>query len=146
MTETRDSVDQMNNSLQNIFLEGFERLRGVMIATTNLQENMDSAFSRRFHLKLELPQPSETERVQLWELHLPPTIPRSRDLDIEKLSRDYILTGGQIKIIIQNAATEAASRQGTDQVLKQSDLMKYCELEGTNTANQRTVPIGFAVA
>ena len=146
MTEARDSVDQMNNSLQNIFLEGFERLRGVMIATTNLQENMDSAFSRRFHLKLELPQPSETERVKLWHLHLPPTIPRSKDLDIEKLSRDYILTGGQIKIIIQNAATEAASRHGDAQVLKHSDLMKYCELEMANGSSSNAIPMGFAVA
>ena len=146
MTEARDSVDQMNNSLQNIFLEGFERLRGVMIATTNLQENMDSAFSRRFHLKLELPQPSELERLQLWQLHLPPTIPRSKDLDIEKLSRDYILTGGQIKIIIQNAATEAASRKGKAQVLRLSDLMKYCELEQANGTIHNTTPMGFAVA
>ncbi|MBT4362191.1 MAG: hypothetical protein HOD11_14620 [Candidatus Marinimicrobia bacterium] len=136
----------MNNSLQNIFLEGFERLRGVMIATTNLQENMDSAFSRRFHLKLELPQPSELERLQLWQLHLPPTIPRSKDLDIEKLSRDYILTGGQIKIIIQNAATEAASRKGKAQVLRLSDLMKYCELEQANGTIHNTTPMGFAVA
>ena len=117
-----------------------------MIATTNLQENMDSAFSRRFHLKLELPQPSETERFKLWQLHLPPTIPRSRDLDIGKLSRDYILTGGQIKIIIQNAATEAASRQGKDQVIKYSDLMKYCELELVNRTDKKIAQMGFAVA
>ncbi len=117
-----------------------------MIATTNLQENMDSAFSRRFHLKLELPQPSEIERVQLWQLHLPPTIPRSMDLDIKMLSRDYVLTGGQIKIIIQNAATEAASRRGKSQILKQSDLMKYCEIEIGTGAMKQGNPIGFAVA
>jgi hypothetical protein len=143
MTEARDSVDQMNNSLQNIFLEGFERLQGVMIATTNLQENMDSAFSRRFHLKLELPQPGAKERVKLWQLHLPPTIPRSRDLDIEKLSCDYILTGGQIKIIIQNAATEAASRTGAAQKLKHDDLIKYCELEVNHNPDDSAFRVGF---
>ncbi len=145
MSDTSSSIDQMQNSIQNIFLEGFERLRGVMIATTNLQENMDSAFSRRFHLKLELPQPSETERIQLWQLHLPPTIPRSKDIDIEKLSSDYILTGGQIKIIIQNAAAEAASRKGKAQVLRQNDLMKYCELETIN-GQTKTTPMGFAIS
>jgi SpoVK/Ycf46/Vps4 family AAA+-type ATPase len=146
LSETHSSVDQMQNSMQNLFLEGFERLRGVMIATTNLQENMDSAFSRRFHLKLELPVPGCEEREKLWELHLPPTIPRSRNLDIRKLSHDYVLTGGQIKIIIQNAATEAASRKGKSQILMLSDLIKYCELEGTNGANQKPAPIGFAIA
>ena len=146
MTEARDSVDQMNNSLQNIFLEGFERLRGVMIATTNLQENMDSAFSRRFHLKLELALPDEAERVRLWELHLPPTVPRSADLDIASLAKHYPLSGGQVKIIIQNAATEAASRQVEDRILKQGDLMKYCELELANGCIKETVPMGFGIA
>jgi SpoVK/Ycf46/Vps4 family AAA+-type ATPase len=136
----------MQNSLQNIFLEGFERLKGVMIATTNLQDNIDSAFGRRFHLKLELPVPDFIEREKLWELHLPPTIPRYKNLDIKKLAQDYILSGGQIKIIIQNAATEAASRNGRSRVLKQQDLLKYCKVEiGTGATNQSN-PIGFAVA
>jgi len=146
LSETRSSVDQMQNSMQNLFLEGFERLRGVMIATTNLQDNIDSAFSRRFHLKLELPIPRVDERKKLWDLHLPPTIPRSDDLDISKLSQDFILTGGQIKIIIQNAATEAASRRGKAQILNQSDLLKYCELEFSNGSTQNTIPMGFGIA
>jgi len=122
LTETRTSVDQMQNSMQNIFLEAFERLRGVMIATTNLQDNIDSAFSRRFHLKLELPMPAKSERERLWGLHLPPSIPRSSDVNIEALSTSYNLSGGQIKIIVQNAATEAASRSIKHRILKQCDL------------------------
>ena len=146
LNETRTSVDQMQNSLQNLFLEGFERLRGVMIATTNLQDNIDSAFSRRFHLKLELPMPERGEMASLWDLHLPKTIPRAKDVNITELSESYKLSGGQIKIIVQNAATEAAARKGRARVLKQRDLVKYCDIEiGIGTTKQST-PIGFAIA
>ena len=146
LSETRTSVDQMQNSIQNLFLEGFERLRGVMIATTNLQDNMDSAFSRRFHLKLELPMPGKAERIKLWELHLPPSIPRASGLDIDALATSYNLSGGQVKIIVQNAATEAASRKGNSRVLKQEDLVKYCNIEIGNGTIQQGHPMGFAVA
>ena len=146
LNETRSSIDQMQNSLQNLFLEGFERLRGVMIATTNLQDNMDSAFSRRFHLKLELPMPAKDERSLLWELHLPPTIPRARDINLIALSTKFDLSGGQIKIIVENAATEAAARRGKSRVLKQADLIKYCDVEVGNGSIKQTTPIGFAIA
>ena len=90
--------------------------------------------------------PAKTERVKLWELHLPPGIPRASDVDIEILATSYVLSGGQIKIIVQNAATEAATREGQARVLKQNDLVKYCLIEiGNDSANQCKT-IGFAVA
>ncbi|MBT5271624.1 MAG: ATP-binding protein [Candidatus Marinimicrobia bacterium] len=146
LNETRSSIDQMQNSLQNLFLEGFERLRGVMIATTNLQDNMDSAFSRRFHLKLELPMPGKDERTELWELHLPPTIPRAMDINLGSIANEFDLSGGQIKIIVENAATEAATRKGKARVLKQADLIKYCHVEVGSGTTQQSTPIGFAIA
>ena len=145
LNETRSSIDQMQNSLQNLFLEGFERLRGVMIATTNLQDNMDSAFSRRFHLKLELPMPGRDERTKLWELHIPPTIPRASDINLGELASKFDLSGGQIKIIVENAATEAAARRGKSRVLKQADLIKYCHIEVGNGAIKHSTPMGFAI-
>ncbi|EPO4030035.1 AAA family ATPase, partial [Campylobacter jejuni] len=39
--------DKMHNQMQNIFLEQIERFSGVIIATTNFLESLDSAFSRR---------------------------------------------------------------------------------------------------
>ena len=146
LNETHSSIDQMQNSMQNLFLEGFERLRGVMIATTNLQDNIDSAFSRRFHLKLELPMPGKDERAKLWELHLPPTIPRASDINLNELAIKFNLSGGQIKIIVENAATEAAARRGKSRVLKQADLIKYCLIETDNGAIKHNTPIGFAIA
>ncbi len=43
----------MHNQMQNIFLEQIERFDGILIATTNLLESLDKAFSRRFNYKIE---------------------------------------------------------------------------------------------
>ena len=57
------STDHTRNEMQNIFLEQLERFEGILIATTNLVELMDSAFSRRFHHKIEFKRPGPEERL-----------------------------------------------------------------------------------
>ena len=46
------AVEKMENSIQNIILQEMETLDGIMIATTNLQQNLDKAFERRFLYKI----------------------------------------------------------------------------------------------
>ncbi|MBC8214776.1 MAG: ATP-binding protein [Candidatus Marinimicrobia bacterium] len=138
------SVESMKNAMQNLFLEAFENLKGIMIATTNLRTSMDPAFSRRFHLKLELPKPEATERQKLWKLHLPKTIPGAEKIDTKALATRYKLTGGQIDIIVKNATTEAATRKGKQRKLLQTDLNKYCELEIASTFENNNNRIGFS--
>ena len=58
--------DQMHNQMQNIFLEQIENFRGMLIATTNLLENIDKAFSRRFNYKIEFKKPNKLQREKLW--------------------------------------------------------------------------------
>ena len=133
----------MFNSLQNLFLEAFEKLRGVLIATTNMKENLDTAFSRRFHLKLDFPIPGKNERKSLWKLHLPDSIPGAKEIDINYLSSLYKITGGQIAIIVKNAATEAVFRKGKNTILTLDDLMKYCDIETASMFGSSNMKIGF---
>lgn len=143
LKDTGSSVDVMFNSLQNLFLEAFEKLRGVLIATTNMKENLDTAFSRRFHLKLEFPFPESRERKKLWKLHLPASIPGAKNIDVETIAEQFRLTGGQIAIIVRNAAAEAVNRKGPDRILKQMDLIKYCEIETASMFDNPYQKIGF---
>ena len=53
------STGSTRNEMQNIFLEQFEKFEGILIATSNLVELMDSAFSRRFHHKIEFKRPGQ---------------------------------------------------------------------------------------
>jgi len=103
-------ADQMHNQMQNIFLEQIENFRGMLIATTNLLENIDKAFSRRFNYKIEFKKPDQIQRLQLWELMLPTDAPYEKKFDIKELS-SYSLTGGQINLIVKNTAYKVAVRK-----------------------------------
>ncbi len=103
-------ADQMHNQMQNIFLEQIESFEGVLIATTNLLENIDAAFSRRFNYKIEFKKPNKAQRKKLWELMLPKNAQYEKDFSIIELS-EYQLTGGQINIIIKNTAYNVAIRK-----------------------------------
>ena len=102
--------DQMHNQMQNIFLEQIEKFRGMLIATTNLLENIDKAFSRRFDYKIEFKKPNEVQREMLWRKMLPENAPYEESFDIKKLST-YSLTGGQIHLIVKNTAYKVAVRE-----------------------------------
>lgn len=101
-------ADKMHNQMQNIFLEQIEKFDGILIATTNLLETIDSAFSRRFNYKIEFKKPNHQERKQLWSKMLPKNAPYDNGFNIDVLS-EYVLTGGQISIIIKNVAFYVAS-------------------------------------
>lgn len=123
------SCTETENAIQNIFLEELETFPGIFIATTNLLTNLDDAFSRRFHFKLEFLIPDEDCRRQLWKLYLPSSIPGSDTIDIEYLAKTYILNGGQIQLVVQNACGEAILRSIKDKFLTISDIIKYANLE-----------------
>jgi len=104
------SADQMHNQMQNIFLEQIEKFQGILIATTNLLENIDQAFSRRFNYKIEFKKPDQKQRLTLWKMMLPKNAPYAEEFDIEKLTT-YPLTGGQINLIVKNTAYQVAARK-----------------------------------
>ena len=103
------STDKMHNQMQNIFLEQIERFDGILIATTNLLDNIDKAFSRRFNYKIEFKKPGKKQRLRLWQFMLPENANYAEDFDMHELSR-HELTGGQINLIIKNTAYKVAVR------------------------------------
>lgn len=90
-----DSVDKMENAMQNIILQEMETLDGIMIATTNLTNNLDAAFERRFLYKIEFPKPTPKESRHIWQAMLP-TLTDSEAL---MLAEKYAFSGGQIENI-----------------------------------------------
>ncbi|MEA3289134.1 MAG: ATP-binding protein, partial [Campylobacterota bacterium] len=99
--------DKMHNQMQNIFLEQIENFDGMLVATTNLLDSIDKAFSRRFNYKIEFLKPDEKQRIELWNKMLPANLPVEKDMNIVKLSK-YNLTGGQIEMVIKNTAYKIA--------------------------------------
>ncbi|EAK6619930.1 ATP-binding protein, partial [Campylobacter jejuni] len=102
--------DKMHNQMQNIFLEQIERFSGVIIATTNFLESLDSAFSRRFDYKIEFKKPDFKDRLKIWEKFLPKKALFEKDFNINILS-NYELSGAQILMVVKNTALKVAVSQ-----------------------------------
>ena len=65
------AVDKMENTMQNILLQEMENLRGILIATTNLQTSMYKAFERRFVYKIQFERPNLEARANIWHSMIP---------------------------------------------------------------------------
>lgn len=138
-TDTSSSTSQMYNQMQNIFLEQIENFEGILIATTNLLDNLDKAFSRRFNYKVEFKLPSKDERIEIWKNHLPKNAQFEKSFDLEKLA-EYKLSGGQIDLIIKNSAYLVATRSKS--IFKTEDFIKEIEREKSSSFDGNRV-MGF---
>ena len=135
------STDKMYNQMQNIFLEQIEKFEGVLIATTNLLQNLDKAFSRRFNYKLEFKKPGLKQRLQLWQLMLPENADYEEGFAIDTLA-SYTLTGGQINMIVKNTAYSVAVKN--EPVFKMEDFKEQIKKE-TGSEFENEAAMGFGV-
>lgn len=92
------NVAQTENTIQNIILDEMENLEGILIATTNLTDNFDGAFERRFLFKIRVDNPSEESRLAIWGSR----IKNLPETSLNRLS-GYELSGGQIDNIVRKA-------------------------------------------
>ncbi len=141
-SQSLHSVDKMHNQMQNIFLEQIENFNGVLIATTNLLENIDPAFSRRFDYKIEFKKPDFSQRVLLFRNYLPENALYEENFSIEELAK-YPLTGGQIKVIIKNTALNIAVKDEPIFTMDEFKNIIQRELSGSFGENSS---MGFIVS
>ncbi len=107
--EVKQAQDRFANQEVSFLLQRLEVFEGCAIITTNLQENIDEAFLRRFGAVIEFPMPSPAERYRLWDRAFPKYAPRGKDLDIEYLARQFTIAGGAIINASINACITAAA-------------------------------------
>ncbi|MDR2130132.1 MAG: AAA family ATPase [Odoribacteraceae bacterium] len=116
------SVAQTENAIQNIILQEMENLDGIMIATTNLTQNLDRAFERRFLYKIEFEKPSAEARQMIWLSMLPALSTR----EAEELAVAYDFSGGQIENIVRKRVVDGILN-GTG--LSMEEMHDYCRGE-----------------
>lgn len=128
-----NAVDKMENSLQNIILQEMEQLDGIMIATTNLQENLDKAFERRFLYKIKFEKPTEEARASIWH----EMIPELNEMDVQALASKYDFSGGQIENIARHYAIDSILHGVNDDALAM--LVTHCDNERLDSREVRKV-------
>ncbi len=121
------AVDKMENSMQNIILQEIENLKGILIATTNLTKNMDSAFERRFLYKVEFEKPAREAKQSIWQSMLPSL----SAADAEVLATKYDFSGGQIENIVRKQSVEEILIGRSVNI---SRLIEFCEEERLDKA------------
>lgn len=131
------SIDKTENAIQNILLEAMENIDGIMIATTNLTCNLDSAFDRRFLYKVEFHQPSVEAKTHIWKVFLPDL----NTADARWLARSFDFSGGQIENIARKVMVDHLLFGDTPDLARIEEICIKEQISGRTGGNRR--PIGF---
>ncbi len=130
------AVDKMENSIQNIILQEMEKLEGILIATTNLTQNLDKAFERRFLYKIRFNKPGLEPRTKIWQSMIPDlTFGQAREL-----AERFDFSGGQIENITRKKMIKSII-DGTEPDF--AEVKGYCSeelIQGNGSDNRK---IGF---
>lgn len=138
MSGAERSTDKMENSIQNIILQEMETLDGIMIATTNLTENLDDAFERRFLYKVEFERPDASVRAHIWHAMLP----ELDDNECKALAEGFDFSGGQIENVARKFAIDSILGD-LDQVDRLTELTTLCSEERINDTMADRRRVGF---
>lgn len=132
----QQSVDKMDNAMQNIILQELEDLEGILIATTNLTSNLDSAFERRFIFKIEFHKPDTEVKSRIWRSMLSEL---SADEALQ-LAMRFDFSGGQIENVARKRTVDyiLSGRYAT-----LDELETYCRAELLAGSGQRKHIAGF---
>jgi hypothetical protein len=84
-------------------LQRLEDHPGLVILASNLRDEIDPAFVRRFHVILQFPRPSPEERARIWRVALPREAPVGADVNLGALAK-LDLTGAGIVGTARTAA------------------------------------------
>ena len=119
--------------MQNIILEEMEKFEGIMIATTNLADNLDAAFERRFLFKVKFDNPSIEAKKKIWKNKLN----WLDDKSLETIAGAYDFSGGQIDNI--------ARKVEMDEIItgRHADYNELIELCVNEKLGEKICRIGF---
>jgi ATPase family associated with various cellular activities (AAA) len=143
--EVRHGTDRYANLEVGYLLQRLEEHDGLVILASNLEGNIDAAFTRRFQFIIRFPRPGLPERRRIWRLAFPPAARLADDLDLRALA-ELDMTGAGIvssartagllaadegaPVITMRHAVQAVSRQyqRESRVLRHSELGPYAAL------------------
>ncbi len=100
-TQIKDSHDRYANQEISYLLQRVEMFDGLVILASNLKENIDDAFIRRFQSIIYFPMPTVDEKMKIWKQAFPKDFKKPDDGELRKICQKYKLSGASIMNIIQ---------------------------------------------
>jgi SpoVK/Ycf46/Vps4 family AAA+-type ATPase len=139
-SEASDAPARFANQLVAYLLQKVEEHPGLVILASNLKNNLDPAFARRFQALVHFPLPAPAQRLALWQQALPAPAHWGTGLDPAQLAQRYELSGAAILNIVQLATLRALDRQAAQPAdtapddalvpVQLADLLDGIRLEG----------------
>ncbi len=109
-TATSSSNDRHANQEVAYLLQRIEDFPGIIILASNLKGNLDDAFTRRFQSMIYFPVPNEHQRLQLWKNAFGNRIELDDKIDLDKIARDHVISGGSIANVLRHCSIKAMQR------------------------------------
>lgn len=109
-TGVRDAHDKYANQEVSYLLQRMEDFDGLIILASNMKNNIDDAFIRRFNAIIRFNLPSEDDRALIWKKSFPQHIGFSNDVDVPEQVKKYELSGGNIINIVQYSCLKALEK------------------------------------
>lgn len=106
-TKTQSSHDRYANQQVSYLLQRIEEYDGLVILATNMKNNIDEAFLRRFQSIINFPMPNAEERYRIWSGGLSPKAQLESSIDLQGIAQQYELSGGAIVNVIQYSLLKA---------------------------------------
>ena len=135
-TQAKTSNDRHANQEIAYLLQRIEDFPGVIILASNLEDNLDDAFSRRFQLQVHFEKPDTEDRIKLWSQIFKGDYGLRKKF-IEHIAEQYELTGGSIINILRTAILH--SDQSLPEKVNEDAVMyairKQMEKEGKPSVN-----------
>ena len=85
--EVQHGVDRYANLEVSFLLQRLEDHYGLVILASNLKDNIDQAFTRRFQVVVHFPRPELAERRRIWEIAFPKDSPLDVEVDLDVFAR-----------------------------------------------------------
>ena len=126
-TGVRDAHDKYANQEVSYLLQRIEAHAGLVILASNMKNNIDQAFTRRFNAIVEFENPEEKERLAIWKINIPKNVRLDNDIRLEEIAAKYEVNGANILNIVHYACLKTLERKS--KTISSSDLLKGIQKE-----------------
>jgi len=121
-TQVTHANDRYANQETAYLLQKIETCPNVVVLASNLKNNIDEAFMRRFQSVVEFPMPARKERLRLWQQAFGKTIRSAQQkeekgegsIDFEVIAQKYEMAGGSIINVVRYCALMAIKKKQTN--------------------------------
>ena len=110
-TGVRDAHDKYANQEVSYLLQRVEDFDGLVILASNMKNNIDDAFIRRFNSIIKFTLPDESERALIWRNSFPKSKKFKNDINVPDMVKRYELSGGSIVNIVQYACLKTIEQR-----------------------------------